>query len=74
MSNHNLNQLKLKQELVLFIYYVALNIKELKESFKYYREVIKKLTNRAKAINSIAKSKLDWKQYTTKEKLENQME
>lgn len=45
-------------------------MKELRESFRYYREVIKKLTNKAKTINSVTKSKLDWNQYTKKEKLE----
>ncbi|CAD8136517.1 unnamed protein product [Paramecium octaurelia] len=52
----------------------SMSMKELRESFRYYREVIKKLTNKAKTINSVTKSKLDWKQYTTKEKLETQME
>lgn len=47
---------------------------ELKKSWKYYHEVIKKITNRAKNINSIVKSKLDWKEYRTKENLEDKLE
>lgn len=35
---------------------------------------MKKISNRTKTINSVVKSKLDWKQYKTKEKIEQQLD
>lgn len=48
--------------------------KGLKESFTYLLFVMDKIQSKSKSISSIHKSKLDWKSFTKKEKLEKKFE
>ena len=47
---------------------------EIQKSLKYLKHVIDKISTRAKQINSLSKSKLDWKKFTKNEKIEKQLE
>jgi hypothetical protein len=44
----------------------VVSIVDLKKSFKYYHEVLRKINSKAKSVSSVGKSKLDWKEYKTK--------
>lgn len=51
-----------------------LSVDELKGAWKYFHNVIRKIQSKAKNINSIVKSKLDWNEYKVKEKMEDRLD
>lgn len=51
-----------------------LSKEELKKRFDYLSRTLEKINNRPKVINAVKKSKMDWKQYTKKEQISDQLE
>jgi len=47
---------------------------DIKNRFLYLKTVMEKISSKSKNITSIHKSKLDWKSFTKKEKLEKNFE
>ena len=43
-------------------------------SWEYLRSVLRHLDNKAKSVNSISKSKLDWSKYTAKAGIDRELE
>lgn len=51
------------------------NVKEdYKQRQEYLNKILGKINNKTKVINAVKKSKMDWKQYTKKEQIEDKLE